>query len=248
MASLRELQRSFAAALRDPAAECPVRPAARMAIYRGNSVANFRAALASTFPVLRRRVGDDYFTQLAHQYRERFPSRSGDLHWVGRDFSTFLAAQLGGGDYAWLADLAALEWARQSAAVESVVPGVDAAVLGEFAPELLEHVRFAVQPSLRLLESPYPVFSVWLANQSDNAPPVDQSVGAECGLARARDDGVEVARLAPDLFSYLSALAGGTTLGEAAAGAPGGEARLTQVLGYLFREGLVTGVTLASRD
>ena len=87
MASLRELQRSFAAALRDPAAACAVLPPANLAVYRNNAHSTFRAALELTYPVVRRRVGDDYFRQLCAHYRERFPSRSGDLHWAGRDFA-----------------------------------------------------------------------------------------------------------------------------------------------------------------
>ena len=240
MASLRELQRSFAAALRDPAASCAVTPPARLAVYRANHVHNFRGALEAAFPVLRRRTGDDYFAQLAHHYQQRHPSRSGDLHWVGRDFAEFLATHLAGGDYAWLADLARLEWARQDAAVQAVVPPASAGVLGAFAPDQLEHVCFSLQPSLRLVESPYPVFSVWLANQQQTAPPVNQSAGAEAGMALARADGVEVARLAPDLFSYLSALAAGATLGESMVRAGLDGQRLTQVLGYLFAAELVT--------
>ena len=243
MASLRELQRSFAAALREPGAPCGVTPAGRLDIYRNNVRHNFRGALEMMFPVLRRRVGDDYFAQLAHHYQVAFPSRSGDLHWVGRDFPTFLARHLAGGDYAWLADLARLEWARQSAAVEALVAAVGADALAAFAPAQLEHLRFTFQPSLRLIESPYPVFSVWLANQAVTASPVDQSAGGECGMTLARADGVEVARLAPDLFSYLSALAAGATLGEAMVRAGLDGPRLTQVLGFAFGEELVTGVS-----
>jgi hypothetical protein len=246
VASLRELQRSFAATLRDPEATCAVRPAARLDIYRGNVRHNFRAALEIAFPVLRKRVGDDYFAQLAFHYRERFPSRSGDLHWAGRDFAEFLGAHLAGGDYAWLADLARLEWARQSAAVDVVAAPVGTEALAAVAPERLEHVVFALQPSLRLVESPYPVFSVWLANQGENAPLVDQSLGYECGMALSRSDAVEVARLAPDLFSYLSALAGGATLGEAMTRAALDGTRLTQVLGHVFGAGLVTGLSGSS--
>jgi hypothetical protein len=247
MASLRELQRSFAAALRDPAADCPVRPATRLAIYRANASANFRRALELTFPVVHRRVGDDYFAQLAHHYRGRFPSRSGDLHWAGRDFADFLELHLADGDYAWLADLARLEWARQSAAVIAFATPVGADALGGFAPEQLEGLHFTLQPSLRLIASPFPVVSVWLANQMENAPPVDQSLGAEHAMALARPDGVEIARLAPDVFSYLSALAGGAALGEAMTRAQLDGPRLTQALGYLFNAGLVTGVSPSPR-
>ena len=246
MASLRELQGSFAAALRDPAATCAVRPAARLDIYRNTVRHNFIAALELGFPVLRKRVGDDYFAQLAFHYRQRFPSRSGDLHWAGRDFADFLGAHLAGGEYAWLADLARLEWARQSAAVDAVVAPVGAEALAAFAPEQLEHVVFAFQPSLRLVESPYPVYSVWLANQGVNAAPVDQSLGSESGMVLSRSDVVEVARLAPDFFSYLSALAAGATLGGAMTRAALDGPRLAQVLGEIFGAGLVTGLSLGS--
>lgn len=246
MVSLRELQRSFAAALRDPAGDCPVRPAGRLAIYRGNVAANFRGALEATYPVLRRRVGDDYFGRLVALFRERCPSRSGDLHWAGREFADFLAGHLAGGEYAWLADLARLEWARQDAAVVAIAPPVGADALAAFAPAQLEHVRLALQPSLRLVESAYPVFSVWLANQQDDAPPVDQSLGAECGMALSRTDGVEIARLAPDLFSYLSALAAGSSLGESLGRAGLDATRLSQVLGFIFGAELVTGVAAAT--
>ena len=79
MASLRELQTSFAASLRDPSTACDVLPNENLAIYRNNAATAFRTALECSYPVLRRRVGDDYFRQLADQYRQRFPSRHGDL-------------------------------------------------------------------------------------------------------------------------------------------------------------------------
>jgi Putative DNA-binding domain len=248
VASLRELQLSFAAALTDPGAPCAVTPAARLDIYRGNVRHNFHGALEMTFPVLRRRVGDEYFAQLARLYHDEFPSRSGDLHHAGSDFARFLAGHLAGGDYAWLADLARLEWARQSAAVEAVVAPVGVAALAAFEPAELEHLRFTLQPSMRLIESPYPVFSVWLANQTENAAPVDQSMGSECGMTLARSDGVEVARLAPDLFSFLSALAAGSPLGEVMTRAGLDGPRLSQALGHAFGEQLVTGIQSSNRQ
>jgi hypothetical protein len=244
VASLRDLQRSFAAALRDPTVACPVLPPANLAIYRNNLVHTFRATLAASFPVLRRRVGDDYFHQLAHHYREQFPSRSGDLHFVGRDFGDFLAEHLRDSDYAWLADLALLEWSREEALVSRELPEVGAGILASFVPGQLEDLVFSFQPSLRLRSSAYPVFSVWLANQADDAPPVDQSLGAEAGMIRLRRQSLEVTRLTPRLHSYLCALAGGATLGQAIEHSALDEASLRSSLGFVFSEGLVTAVTL----
>ena len=242
MASLREMQDAFAAAVRDPSVSCPVVPADNFSIYRNNIAISFRSALESSFPVVRRRVGDDYFRQLSAQYRARFPSRSGDLHWIGRDFHAFLLEHLHGSEYAWLADLARLEWSRQQASIARVEPSLAAEVLGRFAPTQLEHLVFTLQPSLSLVASDFPIFTIWTANQVENAPPVDQSLAGECGMVRARFDLLEVRPLEPRLFSYLSALAAGAPLADAIANAGLDQVGLVSALGFVFTEGLVCAV------
>jgi putative DNA-binding protein len=243
MASLRELQRSFAAALRDSAMACPVLPPANLSIYRNNARIGFRQALERTFPVVHRRVGDEYFRQLAAHYRELFPSRSGDLFWVGRDFAAFLDEYLRG-DYAWLADLARLEWSRAECSVAAEAPVIGADALAGFAPGELEHLAFGLQPALRLLSSSYPVFTVWEANQAENAPPVDQSLGSEVGIVHPRDGLPEVRRLEPRLFSFLSALHAGQTLGQAMTSAGLEADALTHALAFLFQSSLVSSLTV----
>ena len=242
MASLLELQQSFAAALRDGAADCPVRPVKNLDVYRHNATHQFRNALAISFPVLLRRVGDDYFRQLTFYYRQRFPSRSGDLHWVGGDFAGFLDDHLRGGEYAWLADLARLEWAREQASVSEPLPALGVEVLAGFAPEQLERLVFRLQPSLALQQSVFPVFSIWHANQRESAPPLEQSAGGEAFMIHARYEDVEVTRLSSPLFSYLCELAKGAPLGRAAEQAGLDEAALVQALQFQFSHSLVCGV------
>lgn len=243
MASLRELQRSFAAALRDPSAACAVLPPANLAIYRNNASSGFHTALERTFPVLRRRVGEDYFRQLAHEYRQRFPSTSGDLHWVGREFAGFLADHLDA-EYLWLTDLARIEWSRAECSVAIELPPVSANALARFSAHEFEHLVFGLQPSLRLHSSSYPVFTVWLANQAKNAPPVDQSLGFEQGMVRARADLPEVHPLDAPLFSFLCALQANHPLGEAVARSSLDLGSLTQSLEFAFNEGLVSSLSL----
>jgi hypothetical protein len=239
MASLRELQYSFAAALRDAGAPCAVTPAANLDIYRHHGESQACNVLGVSFPVLKRRVGDDYFRQLVHHYRLAHPSRSGDLHWLGQEFAPFLRSHLAGGEYAWLADLARLEWLRELAAIARPVASVGAVALAAIPPDELEHLRFRLQPSLALHESCYPVFSVWTANQAQNAPPVDQSLGSEQGLVYACDDGVVVRRVDRPLFQFLAAVLAGRSLGEATTSTALDEAGLRHSLGFIFSAGLV---------
>lgn len=244
MASLRELQRSFAAALRDPDVACAVLPPANLAIYRNNARAAFLSALELTFPVVRRRVGDDYFRQLAALYRERVPSRSGDLHWVGREFAAFLDDYLRDGDYAWLADLARIEWSRAECSVAAASPPLTATALARFAAQDFEHLVFGLQPALKLHGSAYPVFTVWLANQVENASPVDQSLGSEHGMVLARVDHVEVRHINVHMFSFLSALQAGRPLGDAMTRANLEAESLAGALEFVFSEGLVVSLSV----
>jgi hypothetical protein len=248
MASLRELQASFAAALRDPDVGCAVLPPDNLAIYRNNARAAFVSALELTFPVVRRRVGDDYFRQLAMHYRGRSPSRSGDLHWAGRGFASFLEEHLHGGDYAWLADLARIEWARAECAVAAALPSLSATALARFAAEDFEHLVFGLQPALKLHSSSYPVFTVWLVNQRENAPPVDQSLGQEYGMVLARADGVEVRHINERMFSFVSSIEAGLPLGDAMTRAGFEVDALTGALEFLFGEGLVVSLSLGETE
>jgi hypothetical protein len=241
VASLRELQDSFAAALRDPATTCAVLPPANLAVYRNNASFTFRETLERGFPVVRRRVGDDYFRQLAALYRVRFPSRSGDLHWFGREFPGFLDDYLQG-EYAWLAELARLEWLREESSIEPCLPAVGVEALAGIDASGLERLRFGFQPSLRLYSSSYPVFSVWLANQVENAPPMHQSIGSEVGMVLNRDNGVEIRKLPARLFSFLFALHRPATLSDAMTLAGFDELELTNALTFVFREGLASSL------
>jgi hypothetical protein len=222
-----------------------VLPPANLDVYRNNASFTFRKSLEITYPVIRRRVGDDYFRQLCAAYRQRFPSRSGDLHWYGRDFAAFLDVYLDGSEYQWLADLARIEWSCAECSIDVDRPAIAADALARYPAAQLEHLVFHLQPSLKLHSSAFPVFSIWEANQGENAPPMDQSLGSEAGLVRARHDAPEVRRLEPGLFSYLSALHGGASLGAAMTTAALDGRALTDALAFVFREGLVCSLSLS---
>jgi hypothetical protein len=246
MASLRDLQYSFAAALRDRRVTCPVAPLANLDVYRNHEDNQFRTVLGLSFPVVRRRVGDDYFRQLAHHYRLAHPSRSGDLQWLGQKFADFLSAHLADDEYAWLADLAQLEWLRERAAIGRPLPAIHPGALSTIAPEELEHVRFRLQPTLSMYESRFPVFSVWAANQAADAPPADQSLGEEQGMVLGRDDSVLVLPLQRPLFEFLVAIGADRTLGDAMSEARLDEPGLLQALRFVFTEGLACGMAQRS--
>ena len=143
---------AFAAALADDG----IPALARLRVYRNSSRLIQREALSRTYSVLRRRVGDEYFAQLARDYLAAHPSPSGDLHWIGAAFAPWLADHLGEGDYRWLADLARLEWACERALAAADAAPLALQSLGRVPAERLDAAVLRLHPSLQFVSSPWP--------------------------------------------------------------------------------------------
>ena len=218
-------------------------PAARLQYYRNNVEAIFEGALGRTYAVLQRRVGAQHFAALAREYRAARPSASGDLHWVGQGFPDWLADRYAGTDYLWLADLARLEWACEDVLVREWRPAAGVGLLATVAPESLGERGFELQPCLRCFASPYPVWSVWQANQpGQSCAPVDPSLGAEYVVVTQDEAGLVLHAVSPSRLRFVEALAGGSTLAEAIEIAALAPEELAGALGWLFEAGLVTGL------
>jgi hypothetical protein len=203
----------------------------------------FEGALERTYPVLRRRVGDDFFRQLARGYRKRFPSRSGDLHWVGQHFPQYVAETQADSGYAWLAELATLEWACEASLVASREPPIGIEVLAGLGPDLIANARLRLQPSLHCVGATIPVLDVWRANQPGaGGQPVDLSRGAQHVLVSCGDDGLELREVVATDLEFVRLLRDGATLGAAVDQSDLALGALPGVLGLLFRAGLVTRV------
>jgi hypothetical protein len=258
-ATLARLQGRFAAALRESGAEseaaihqladCIVddglEPARRVQVYRNNARAMFDGALERTYPVLRHQVGKEKFAALSRSYRAEHPSRSGDLHWVGESFAPWLAPRVAADGGAWLADLARLEWACEEAIVGARLPPLASAELARVAPETLAEVGLVLQPCLRAVSSPFPVWSAWRACQVDGAgEPVDLALGAQHVVVTCGDTGLVLHSLPEDRFLFVSALAGGAPLGSAVESSALDVEALPGMLAWLFGEGLVTALRI----
>lgn len=205
MSSLRELQRDFFGAIRQPApnercigrvlpAEIPARR--RLQIYRNHHRVSLAGALSACFPVVERLVGTACFTALARRYVETRPPRAGQLLDYGRGFPAFLEGAETLAGLAYVTEVAALEWLRQEAYHAEDAPRLHLARLAEVPPSAQEYLRLALHPSVRLLRSPYPVVSIWRTNHRDAEPEViDLARGGENALVWRSAAGVEVRRV-----------------------------------------------------
>lgn len=250
--TLRDVQAAFAAGIRGDAEAAAtaagivaggLAPAARLGVYRRNSLAIFETALGRTYAVVLRRAGEGAFRQYAREYRAAHPSPSGDLYWVGEAFPRWLQQRLAGSDYAWLAELARLEWLCEEILCAGESAPAALGELGHVPPERLADVRFEFQPWLRLLTSPYPVWQVWRANQpGEDGAPVDLATGPEhVVLGRAGSD--LVLRSVPMAeYEFVRQLHAGATLGEALESAGLAVEALGPTLDWLFREKFIAAI------
>ncbi|HEY5863731.1 MAG TPA: DNA-binding domain-containing protein, partial [Casimicrobiaceae bacterium] len=189
MPDLAALERAFAAALTarsveaadvTPFAGPAVRTRARLRLYRGNVQVNARHALANAHPVCARLVGADFFDGLAYEYAARTPSRSGDLNEYGAGFAGFLAAFPPVSEQVpYLPDVAKLEWLVHLAHYAADAPPFDAAVLAGIPAAQLGQARLVPAPATALVESRWPVASIWRAHvaDDDHVPEVDLASG-----------------------------------------------------------------------
>ncbi|MEO8303013.1 MAG: DNA-binding domain-containing protein [Betaproteobacteria bacterium] len=227
MRSLAELQRDFAKAI---VAQDGVAPAVfiggadsvieRMAIYRRAVFANYRNALAATYPVVRQLVGAPLFNAAVDAFVRARPSTSGDLNDYGDAFPAFLATCALPDGPPFLADVARLEWAideSHRAADAAGTPDLVLASLAAVPADRLPKTTLHLAPSCRLLASDYPILAIWKANPPGNAGDATLAFDAcaDALLLRRDAGGIGIERLAPGDYAWLAAVAAGATFAAA---------------------------------
>jgi hypothetical protein len=171
MPGLADLQREFAAALRDPRRPPPVQvrgpgftpDVRRFDVHRNNMTVSLVEALEASYPAVRRLVGEEYFSAVAREFVREHPPRSPVLLHYGSGFGDFLEAFPSAVGVPYLGDVARLEWARV-VALHAADAEPDALTSLAGIPERdLEGLLLRLHPSLTLVSSRWPVASLWRA-------------------------------------------------------------------------------------
>jgi hypothetical protein len=241
MPSLPELQRRFAAAILAEGAP----PAAGLAIYRNAVTANYRKALGATYRVVSELTGIAFFNAAVDAFVLAQPSSGGDLNVYGGAFGSFLAAYPHAAELPDVPDVARLEWALDVAHRAADAPASPArllAALGALPADDVPQLGLRLDPSCRLLASPFPVLRIWQVHQPDAGADASVTFGGEVDrllVHRAHDEVVIERRTAGD-YAFLDALDGGAELAAALDAAIAVEAAFD--LGAALRTGIASGV------
>jgi hypothetical protein len=241
-----ELQQSFAAAVLGQPVELPIRAATAaraesgLAVYRNNVMSSLIKVVAARFPAVRRLLGEDRFLEAVRRFIAAEPPRSPLLLDYGDGFPEFLRRI---GDEACIADIADLEAARgkayHAADAESLPPQAFAA----FPAERLAGLRLTFHPSVSLLQSRFPIVSLWQPSQEAGEVALPQGPPEAALIARPMLE-VEVWNLPPGGFAFFTALSRGATMAEAAEAAMDAAPNfdLAVNLSVLIKANIVTGL------
>jgi hypothetical protein len=221
---LTQLQRAFAEAIFFDHAPIPATirrgsgraHGSRFSVYRNNVIASLINAVAVRYPVVRKLLWEDAFNHIAHLYVTAEPPRSPVLLNYGDSFPQFLRRMGQTTSANYLADLAELEAARTRAYHSADATPISRDGFSALAPEQMPDLHVTLHPSVQLLRSRFPVVSIWeanvYANDNDNALSLWQP---ECTLIARPQLQVEVRRVTPGVYEFLSAFAERCTIGKA---------------------------------
>ena len=209
MSSLAALQRDVLCSLLDEDREL----APGLAVYRRGVRGNQAAALAATYPVVQRLVGEAFFAEAARRYALAHPSASGDLNDYGERFPAFLATYPHAATLPYLPDVARLEWACHECEMAPDAATFDFAALAAMPPHEHAGLRFTLHPSVRLVESVHPIVSIHAANAPGRDGTPDRMHGAQLALVHRVDAHARVQPCERAQFALLEALARGESLG-----------------------------------
>lgn len=211
-------------------------------------------AVRDTYPSLKYVLGEGILDQVVRAYLAKHPSREVSIKYAGRALPGYLRdATLPAAcraPNAVLADVAALEWAREDVFDREAGPApLSASVLAEIREAEWPEVRFEFTPVMELVEAEHAVHTVLAAVAADEPPELPRAARTSY-LVYREDDEVRHRELPAQEAAVLRALVDGATFFaacEAAAKTSGSS--LEKVvpetvtrLGDWFGLGLVTGL------
>lgn len=236
----------FAQALLDPGVPIPDgvtdpkgRPdAKRFNVYRNNVVVGLCDALEQSFPVIRQLVGDEFFRETSRVFVREHPPTSPLLWRYGAEFPDFLRNFPPARDLPYLGDVAHLEQCLRESYHAADEQPIAPEVLADIGPDLLVSCRFRLAASAILIESAWPIWSIWQVNRGAE---MKVTMRAEEVLVARKDYDPLPLLLPTGGAALIAALAAGYNLGDAL-GTLNQAVDLAAVMTILMTSGVLVGV------
>lgn len=172
MMALRDLQRAFQARVLslEPGIEAALKGAqnsdfgARLDAYVGGYRARLVEALGTTYPVLKKTLGNEEFDHQMRLYIDSIPSQTYSVRHYGAGISEHMSTRDPRGLGQALSELARWEWTLADVFDAADDTPLDVASLAAVPPDAWPTVTFRLRASIRILETRTNVVELWRAS------------------------------------------------------------------------------------
>lgn len=134
-----------------------------LAVYRDGYALRLLEALETNFSTLKQALGDDDFDAMGRGYIATHPSKHFSIRWFGDRLADYLTTAAPWSGTPALAELARLEWALAGAFDSADAAPIGIEVMAAVAPADWPNLRFALHPSLQVIDFAWTVPEMWNA-------------------------------------------------------------------------------------
>jgi Putative DNA-binding domain len=171
--------------------------------------------LTTRYPVTRRIVGELSFRVVARRFILSDPPSVPIPNNYGDNFPRFIRSLGNIASIEYVADVAELEMLRQKARYAAHARPFAAPALSSLPAERLNGLRIILHPSICLVQSRFPIVTIWENNRTTDDNGMIERWGAEAALVARPFLEVEVRRLPSGGYAFLHAVSKGQTVATA---------------------------------
>ncbi len=163
----------------------------RFGIYSGSVHGILTQALGTMFPVCKTLVGDAFFDKLCGLFIDKHPPKSSFFAEYGSQLAVFLDTFEHVKDIPYYADVARLEWARQTVWHAAEADETNFSALADLSEEQQSSVIFQLANNVHLLDSKFRIDELWFAHQSDSTVELEHiDINQAVKLIIRKDQGI----------------------------------------------------------
>jgi hypothetical protein len=140
--------------------------AQRLSIYSNNALLGLTDTLENIYPVIKKIVGDKFFTMMSRDFIKTHHQNSGNRNKFGRELSVFLENYAPSVSLLYLPDIAALEWSYFQSAIAEDAQALSFESLSQNIASNPDYI-LSVHDSVHILEQKYNALEIWQAHQHD---------------------------------------------------------------------------------
>jgi len=223
----------------------PFTPEQRLNVYKNNTHALLRDLLKDAFPVTTILLGEEFMAYAAHEFVAAAPPEGGDMNSYGRDFPDFLGHMPNVNKFAYVPDVARLEWLAREAYLSPRGPAISGQDLNAIPDPMT--LQLYLQPHLYLLRSGWPVDKLWSRVNEEGADLRDfemkpvETFAAIFRTGKNIGDKISVWSITEGGYRFIEHLQSGPSFALAAEAALRAEPQLAldRLLAALLQQGLL---------